>query len=52
MFKNEDHTLGNFLRYVMNGHPECEFAAYSIVHPSENLMNFRVQTTGKGKGLW
>ena len=51
VFKNEDHTLGNFLRYSLNGHPECEFAAYSIVHPSENLMNVRVQSTGKDANM-
>ncbi|XP_067853064.1 DNA-directed RNA polymerases I and III subunit RPAC2 isoform X2 [Heptranchias perlo] len=37
---DEDHTLGNSLR------PEVEFCGYSITHPSENKINFRIQTRG------
>lgn len=58
-FSNEDHTLGNALRYVLmtkygNGlsmshvcvSPQVTFCGYSIPHPSENKMNIRLQTTG------
>ncbi|RKF55478.1 DNA-directed RNA polymerases I and III subunit RPAC2 [Erysiphe neolycopersici] len=37
-FKNEDHTLANALR------PDVEFCGYSMPHPSENIVNIRIQT--------
>ncbi|CZT10458.1 related to DNA-directed RNA polymerase I/III chain AC19 [Rhynchosporium agropyri] len=43
-FKNEDHTLGNSLRYIIMKNPDVEFCGYSIPHPSEALMNIRIQT--------
>ncbi|KAI1008099.1 hypothetical protein K3495_g141 [Podosphaera aphanis] len=43
-FKNEDHTLGNALRYIIMKNPDVEFCGYSIPHPSEPLMNVRIQT--------
>ncbi|EDK39934.2 hypothetical protein PGUG_04032 [Meyerozyma guilliermondii ATCC 6260] len=43
---DEDHTLGNTLRYVIMKNPEVEFCGYSIPHPSENKMNIRIQTYG------
>ena len=43
-FKNEDHTLGNILRYMIMKDPNTLFCGYSIPHPSEDLMNIRVQT--------
>ena len=42
----EDHTLGNALRYIIMKNPEVEFCGYSIPHPSENLLNVRIQTYG------
>lgn len=42
----EDHTLGNALRYMIMKNPEVEFCGYSIPHPSENLLNLRIQTYG------
>uniref|UniRef100_A0A6U1EKQ2 DNA-directed RNA polymerase RBP11-like dimerisation domain-containing protein n=1 Tax=Tetraselmis chuii TaxID=63592 RepID=A0A6U1EKQ2_9CHLO len=45
--ENEDHTLANTLRYMLNGSLQVEFAGYSIPHPSENMVNIRVQTTGE-----
>ncbi|KAI8970362.1 DNA-directed RNA polymerase [Mycotypha africana] len=44
-FKEEDHTLGNALRHVINKNPEVDFCGYSIPHPSEAKMNVRIQTT-------
>ncbi|CAN6458452.1 unnamed protein product [Victoria cruziana] len=44
---NEDHTLGNSVRFVLNQDPRVEFCGYSIPHPSENRVNIRVQTTGE-----
>eukprot|EP00252_Welwitschia_mirabilis_P025385 TRINITY_DN789_c0_g1_i1.p1 TRINITY_DN789_c0_g1~~TRINITY_DN789_c0_g1_i1.p1 ORF type:complete len:105 (+),score=23.77 TRINITY_DN789_c0_g1_i1:249-563(+) len=46
VFNEEDHTLGNSLRYVLSRDPRVEFCGYSIPHPSENRVNVRVQTTG------
>merc|ERR1719290_848771 len=43
----EDHTLGNALRYVVTKSPEVEFCGYSVPHPSENKINFRIQTKGE-----
>ena len=43
---NEDHTLGNALRYMIMKNPEVEFCGYSIPHPSEDFLNLRIQTYG------
>ncbi|XP_060688214.1 DNA-directed RNA polymerases I and III subunit RPAC2 [Hemiscyllium ocellatum] len=43
---DEDHTLGNALRYMIMKNPEVEFCGYSITHPSESKINFRIQTRG------
>uniref|UniRef100_A0A670K5I3 DNA-directed RNA polymerases I and III subunit RPAC2 n=1 Tax=Podarcis muralis TaxID=64176 RepID=A0A670K5I3_PODMU len=43
---NEDHTLGNSLRYMIMKNPEVEFCGYSITHPSERKINLRIQTKG------
>ena len=42
-FLNEDHTLGNLLRNVLVKNNKVEFCAYSVPHPSEPLMNVRLQ---------
>ncbi|XP_067104107.1 DNA-directed RNA polymerases I and III subunit RPAC2 [Osmerus mordax] len=42
----EDHTLGNSLRYMVMKRPDVEFCGYSITHPSESKINFRIQTRG------
>ncbi|CAM9016622.1 unnamed protein product [Wickerhamomyces anomalus] len=44
---DEDHTLGNALRYIIMKNPEVEFCGYSIPHPSETKLNIRIQTYGK-----
>ena len=46
-FQNEDHTLGNILRYVLMKDKNTLFCGYSIPHPSEDLMNVRLQTKEK-----
>ncbi|KUI64992.1 DNA-directed RNA polymerases I and III subunit RPAC2 [Cytospora mali] len=43
-FRDEGHTLGNALRYIIMKNPEVEFCAYAIPHPSEAKMNMRIQT--------
>lgn len=43
---DEDHTLGNSLRYIIMKNPEVEFCGYSIPHPSETKLHIRIQTYG------
>ena len=43
----EDHTLGNALRFMLNKNPHVAFAGYSVPHPADELVNVRVQTSGK-----
>ncbi|GER46529.1 DNA-directed RNA polymerase subunit L [Striga asiatica] len=45
-FTDEDHTLANSLRYILNQDPRVTFCGYSIPHPSDARVNVRVQTTG------
>lgn len=47
VFHNEDHTLGNSLRYMIMKNPEVQFCGYSVPHPSESKINFRIQTHGE-----
>jgi DNA-directed RNA polymerases I and III subunit RPAC2 len=42
-FHSEDHTLGNALRYMLAKKPTVQFAGYCVPHPSEPVMNVRVQ---------
>ncbi|KAH6564740.1 hypothetical protein BASA82_000869 [Batrachochytrium salamandrivorans] len=44
--RNEDHTLGNSLRYIIMKNPAVSFCGYSIPHPSEYQINLRIQTDG------
>ncbi|ETW01129.1 hypothetical protein H310_06739 [Aphanomyces invadans] len=44
VFHNEDHTLGNAVRYMLMRNPDVNFAGYTIPHPSEPKMHVRVQT--------
>ena len=41
VFVDEDHTLGNSLRYVIMRDPSTAFCGYTIPHPSENKMHLR-----------
>uniref|UniRef100_A0A3P9L9S3 DNA-directed RNA polymerases I and III subunit RPAC2 n=1 Tax=Oryzias latipes TaxID=8090 RepID=A0A3P9L9S3_ORYLA len=43
---DEDHTLGNSLRYMIMKNPDVDFCGYTITHPSESKINFRIQTRG------
>ncbi|XP_068381219.1 LOW QUALITY PROTEIN: DNA-directed RNA polymerases I and III subunit RPAC2-like, partial [Eschrichtius robustus] len=42
----EDHTLGNSLRYMIMKNPEVEFCGYTTTHPSESKINLHIQTRG------
>ncbi len=41
---DEDHTLANALRYLVMKNPNVIFCGYTIPHPSEIRVNFRIQT--------
>lgn len=41
--KEEDHTLGNSLRYIIMKNPDVEFCGYSLPHPSEAKLHLRIQ---------
>ena len=41
---DEDHTLANALRYLIMKNPNVIFCGYTIPHPSENKVNFKIQT--------
>ncbi|KAJ3220870.1 RNA polymerase subunit AC19 [Clydaea vesicula] len=49
--KDEDHTLGNSLRYMLMKNPNVTLAGYSLPHPSEARFNLRIQTDGTIKPL-
>jgi hypothetical protein len=52
--KDEDHTIGNAVRYMLNKNPQVSLAGYSVPHPMETSVNVRVQTTvglGREGGL-
>jgi DNA-directed RNA polymerase I and III subunit RPAC2 len=39
---NEDHTIGNLIRYIANKDPNIIYFGYNIPHPSEKMMNFKI----------
>jgi DNA-directed RNA polymerase I and III subunit RPAC2 len=41
---DEDHTLGNAVRHVLIQNEAVAFAGYSVPHPSEPVVQIRVQT--------
>ncbi|KAK9867193.1 hypothetical protein WJX84_009645 [Apatococcus fuscideae] len=45
--QDEDHTLANPVRFMLNKNPHVSFTGYSITHPAEKILNLRVQTTGE-----
>ncbi|KAL7412653.1 DNA-directed RNA polymerase I and III 16 kDa polypeptide [Mrakia frigida] len=49
--KDEDHTLGNALRWMVMKNPDVEFCGYSMPHPSEAKFHLRIQMYGKKSAL-
>ena len=41
---SEDYTIGNSLRDVIVKFNNVEFCGYCIPHPSDNVVNIRIQT--------
>jgi len=50
--EQEDHSLANALRFFLNKDARVAFAGYSMPHPTEDVVNVRVQTTGKSGPRW
>jgi DNA-directed RNA polymerase I and III subunit RPAC2 len=44
VLSREDHTLGNALRFVCMRDARTQFCGYSMPHPSEQVVNLRLQT--------
>ena len=49
-FVDEDHSLGNLLRNQIVKNKQVDFCAYSVPHPSEPLMNVRIQVAESAEG--
>lgn len=43
VFDDEGHTLGNALRCIVSSYKDVEFCAYTVPHPAESKMHFRIQ---------
>ncbi|CAD6886378.1 unnamed protein product [Tilletia controversa] len=48
---DEDHTLGNSLRYMLMKDSRVEFCGYSLPHPSELKCHIRVQMHDKANAV-
>ncbi|TFK72441.1 RBP11-like subunits of RNA polymerase [Pluteus cervinus] len=48
---DESHTIGNALRWMLMKNPKVEFCGYSAPHPSENVINVRIQMYDKLSSL-
>jgi DNA-directed RNA polymerase I and III subunit RPAC2 len=47
---DEDHTIGNALRHIFIQNNSVGFAGYSVPHPSEPVVQIRLQTVSNRKG--
>ncbi|XP_012268216.1 probable DNA-directed RNA polymerases I and III subunit RPAC2 [Athalia rosae] len=43
VFQDEGHTLGNALRSIIAQYPNVQFCGYTVPHPAETKMHFRIQ---------
>ncbi|PZC76767.1 hypothetical protein B5X24_HaOG204155 [Helicoverpa armigera] len=43
VFQNESHTLGNALKCIISRYEDVEFCGYTVPHPAESKMHFRIQ---------
>ena len=41
-FYNENHTLGNLIRFFAQGNSNIEYIGYNVPNPSENMMNIKL----------
>jgi DNA-directed RNA polymerase I and III subunit RPAC2 len=47
---DEDHTLGNSVRHILMQNRTVGFCGYSVPHPSEPVVQIRIQTQPETKG--
>lgn len=47
MIQDEDHTLGNILRYQLLKDKNVKFSGYKRPHPLEHKIEIKVQTDGQ-----
>ncbi|CRK87005.1 CLUMA_CG000830, isoform A [Clunio marinus] len=43
VIEDEGHTIGNVLKHIIGNYPDVNFCGYTIPHPQENKMHFRIQ---------
>ncbi|CAD7091941.1 unnamed protein product [Hermetia illucens] len=51
VFEDEGHTLGNALKSIISRYPDVDFCGYTIPHPAENKMHFRIQANKKLRAI-
>mmetsp|Transcript_29464 Transcript_29464/g.68882 ORF Transcript_29464/g.68882 Transcript_29464/m.68882 type:complete len:117 (-) Transcript_29464:58-408(-) len=44
VLSEEDHTIGNSLRYMLNQNPNVILCGYSVPHPLVSVLHLHVQT--------
>ncbi|XP_034825761.1 DNA-directed RNA polymerases I and III subunit RPAC2 [Maniola hyperantus] len=44
VFQDESHTLGNALKCIIDRYEDVQFCGYTVPHPAEAKMHFRIQT--------
>ena len=43
-FYNQDHSLGNILKYIINSNPLVDYVGYNIPNPSENILYLKISS--------
>lgn len=51
VIENEGNTLGNVLKNIIANYPEVEFCGYTVPHPTEDKIHFRIQTSNNIKAI-
>lgn len=51
VIENEGNTLGNVLKNIIANYPEVEFCGYTVPHPTEDKIHFRIQTAENIKAI-
>jgi len=51
VIEQEGNTLGNVLKNIIANYPEVEFCGYTVPHPQESKIHFRIQTVSNIKAI-
>ncbi|CAG9805291.1 unnamed protein product [Chironomus riparius] len=51
VIENEGNTLGNVLKNIIANYSEVEFCGYTVPHPQESKIHFRIQTADNIKAI-